>query len=257
MAKVSNFESKMRDMQMGSETSVPLNSYTVLQLDGKAFHTFTRGMDKPFDKRFMDAMDSVLLELCRQVGNVKFGFVQSDEISLLLTDFDTPETSMVFNGRVQKIVSTAAGLASAVMTRLYPEKKAYAVFDARVFHVSSKMEVLEWFHWRQTDCVKNSVSSAGQAVFTSKELHGKNSMEVKNMLSEAGEPWTRLPEGFKFGRVALRETYLDFRMSRSRSSCIVDMIEVEKVKWSVADADGMFVDTVLPSVGVKLEDYLI
>lgn len=256
MVKFSKFESKMRDMQMSSESSVPLNSYTVLQLDGKSFHTFTRGMDKPYDERFMEAMNLVMLELCKQVGNVKFGFVQSDEISLLLTDFETPETSMVFNGRVQKIVSTAAGLASAVMTRLYPEKKAYGVFDARVFHVPSKLEVLEWFHWRQTDCVKNSVSSAGQAVFTNKELHGRNSLEVKDMLASAGAPWGSLPEGFKFGRVAVREVYTDFRSNRSRNSCIVEMFEVEKVKWSVADAEGMFTDSPLPVIGLILEEVI-
>lgn len=248
---MSKFEDRMREMQMSSETSVPLNSYTVLQLDGKAFHTFTRGMEKPFDERFMNAMDMVLLELCKQISNVKFGFVQSDEISLLLTDFDTPETGMLFNGRVQKIVSTAAGLASAVMTRLYPEKKSFAVFDARVFHVSSKVEVLEWFHWRQTDCVKNSVSSAGQAVFSSKELHGKNGLEVQGMLSEAGEPWSELPDGFKFGRVAVRESFMVNKTSQN--GCIVEVSFVNKERWTVEPASGMFVDTVLPKIDCKLD----
>lgn len=251
---MSKFEDRMRQMQMSSETSVPLNSYTVLQLDGKAFHTFTRGMDKPFDERFMAAMDSVLLELCKQVGNVKFGFVQSDEISLVLSDLDTPETGMVFNGRVQKIVSTAAGLASAVMARLYPDKKLFPVFDARVFHVGSKMEILEWFHWRQTDCVKNSVSSAGQAVFNSKELHGRNSLEVKEMLDDAGVPWFKLPDGFKFGRVAVRETV--FKNRTRRMGCIVEIDYVQSLQWSVAPANGMFVDTVLPKVDLTLEEYI-
>ena len=251
---MSNFEDRMRDMQMSSETSVPLNSYTVLQLDGKAFHTFTRGMNKPFDERFMDAMDTVLLELCKQIGNVKFGFVQSDEISLLLTDFDTPETGMLFNGRVQKIVSTVAGLASAVMTRLYPEKKTFAVFDARVFHVPSKLEVLEWFHWRQTDCVKNSVSSAGQAVFNSKELKGKNSLEVKVMLADAGEPWVLLPDGFKYGRVAVRESFISQRTTQN--GCIVEVALVEKTRWTVEPSVGMFIDTALPKAGILLEDLI-
>lgn len=251
---MSKFEDRMRQMQMSSETSVPLKGYTVLQLDGKAFHTFTRGMGKPFDKRFMDAMDAVLFELCKQVGNVKFGFVQSDEISLLLTDFETPETSMIFNGRVQKIVSTAAGLASAVMARLYPEKKIFPVFDARVFHVPSSMEVLEWFHWRQTDCVKNSVSSAGQAVFTSKELQGRNSLEVKDMLLGAGMSWDLLPEGFKYGRVAVREAV--FKTRTRQTGCIVDIDYVQSLQWTVEPAKGMFVEVVLPKIDVLLEDYI-
>ncbi len=68
---------------------LPRRTYTILRADGKAFHTFTRRCEKPYDRRLVEAFDTAMLELCREAQGSCFGYVQSDEISVLLTDFAT------------------------------------------------------------------------------------------------------------------------------------------------------------------------
>ena len=92
---------------------LPRRTYTILRVDGKAFHTWTRGLAKPYDTDFMTCMDAAALALCKEVAGARFAFVQSDEISLLATDFEDVASQAWFDGNIQKWVSVASGVAGA------------------------------------------------------------------------------------------------------------------------------------------------
>lgn len=181
----------------------------IIRVDGKAFHTFTKGLNKPFDDIFMDAMQATAEYLVREIQGCKFAYVQSDEISLLLTDYDTYDTEAWFDNNIQKMVSVTAAKASAFFNQRFglcyvdyavvskPEgtfDSAYAhrvleagsmlpVFDARAFNLD-KDEVCNYFIWRQEDCIKNSISMIARTHFSDKELHGKSTIERKKMIEE-------------------------------------------------------------------------
>lgn len=194
-----------------TRTYLPRRTYTIIRLDGKAFHTFTRGMKKPYDEIFMGMMDKTALALCAEIQGCKMVYVQSDEISLLLTDFGKITTDAWFDGQVQKMVSVAASIATAhfnVLNSLYQievEKKEWhdikiAMFDARVFTIPDPVEVENYFIWRQKDAVRNSISMHAQSLYSHKELNGKSQADMHDMIHAKGENWNNLPNGFKRGR---------------------------------------------------------
>lgn len=172
----------------------------IIRLDGKAFHTFTRGMDKPFDDIMMIAMVSTAKNLCNSVMGCQIAYVQSDEISLLLHDYKKLETQAWFDYNLQKICSVSASIATSNFNQIFKYltgtnsmteeryellKKKFdrANFDARAFNIP-KSEVCNYFIWRQQDAIRNSVEAVGQANFSHKELHGKSCQAIKEMLLE-------------------------------------------------------------------------
>lgn len=198
--------------------SLPRRTYTILRLDGKAFHTFTRHCAKPFDYRLMAALDNAAVQLCGDMMGVAFGYLQSDEMSFLLTDFASIQTESWFDGNVQKMVSVSAAFVSATFTSTYCDQTTpqIAVFDGRVFTIPDPVEVENYFIWRQKDAERNSISSAAQAVFSHKELHGKNCAEMQDMLHERGQNWNDLPAQSKRGRLVIKESYTVEGAERSR-----------------------------------------
>jgi tRNA(His) guanylyltransferase len=150
----------------------------ILRLDGKAFHTLTRGMERPFDDNFQKAMQYVAIGLCQECQGAKCAYVQSDEISILLTDFDALQTEAWFDYNLQKMVSVAAGWASVLFSRW---TKKRAVFDCRAFNVP-KEEVCNYFIWRQQDWIRNSIQMLAHAHYSHKELHKKNTKDMHEML---------------------------------------------------------------------------
>lgn len=174
---------------------------TIIRIDGKAFHTYTRGLNRPFDQGLMEDMNKTTEYLCQNIQGAKFGYVQSDEISILITDYDDITTHAWFDGNLQKMASIAASLATAKFNQLRMaracwegndvegyldaddlEKFKLAMFDARVFQVPYQEEVINYFIWRQQDATRNSISSVAQANFSDKELHGKKTNEMQDML---------------------------------------------------------------------------
>lgn len=91
-------------------------TYTIIRIDGKAFHTYTQGLERPFDSKFCRDMDKTAEFLCRNIQGAQFAFVQSDEISILLTDFETIATEAWFDANLQKMCSVSASLATASAT---------------------------------------------------------------------------------------------------------------------------------------------
>jgi tRNA(His) 5'-end guanylyltransferase len=152
----------------------------------------------------MADMDHVAKTLCEEVSGSVFAYVQSDEISLLVTDFALASTQPWFGGEVQKIVSTVAAIATAALCGRRPGRPA--TFDARAFTIADPVEVANYFIWRQRDAVRNSISMAAQAQFSQKQLHGVNSGQMQELLwSEKGINWNDYPAGAKRGRVAVKE----------------------------------------------------
>ena len=196
-------------------------SYTFCRVDGKSFHSYLKNCKRPFDKDVIHDMDATAVYLCENIQNAKLGFVQSDEITILLCDFDKLTTSQYFNGNIQKITSVVASLATAKFNQLraqrFIENKSMnllggeyelAMFDCRCWTVPNAVEAMNVFRWRQQDCIRNSVSMVAQSNFSHKELHGKSQSNMHDMLHAEGVNWaTDFTNGEKNGRVIVKETY--------------------------------------------------
>ncbi len=161
----------------------------IMRLDGKAFHTLTRGMKKPFDDDFMLVMRATAMKLCKEVQGCKLAYTQSDEISLLLTDYDTLETQGWFDYGLQKMVSISASIATLAFNNAFEhEKSLQGMFDSRAFNVPRE-DVANYFVWRQKDAIRNSIQAVGQAHYSPKQLHGKNCNDIREMLLDKNIDW--------------------------------------------------------------------
>lgn len=224
-----NFENRTRYF-------LPRRTYTILRLDGKAFHTYTKGLNRPFDSGLIADMDSAIVAMLPQLQGVVFAYTQSDEISILLTDFEKETTSAWFDGNLQKMCSVA----SSVMTAHFNQARHWrhfehedtfdtfklAYFDCRVFTIPDRTEVMNYFRWRQQDCIRNSVSMVAQSNFSHKELQNKSQSNMHDMLHAKGVNWTTdFTDGEKNGRIIMKETY--------------NVGEVERTRW-VANGAWVF-----------------
>lgn len=201
-----------------TRTYLPRRTYTIIRIDGKAFHTYTNGLVKPFDDGLITDMDETAKFLCSSIQGVKFGFVQSDEISLLLTDFENFETNAWFNGNIQKIVSISSSIATAKFNQLRLVRNIInkgdalfdyidglntklAMFDSRTFTIPSINEVVNYFIWRQQDTTRNSIQSLAQSLYSSdNELKCKNTSELQELCFQKGHNWNDLDPKLKRGR---------------------------------------------------------
>lgn len=170
----------------------------ILRLDGRAFHTFTKGFVKPYDTTFAKTMEATMKYLCENIQGCVFGYTQSDEITLVLVDYQGLNTSSWFDNNIQKMVSVAASMATLEFNRKFSEltldySKMGATFDCRAFNVP-KEEVTNCVLFRQNDAIRNSIQALGQAYFSHKELHGKNTEDIITMVKEkTGILWNKLP----------------------------------------------------------------
>ena len=218
---------------------LPRRTYTIVRVDGKAFHSYCRGLDRPYDLDLMSDMDVTATVLCEQMQGAEFAYVQSDEISVLLTDFAKTDTEAWFDGNLQKIVSISAATATMAFNRERAQcsGRADAVFDARAFTIPDPVEVENYFIWRQQDATRNSISMAAQAKFSPKQLHGVPSDQMQEMLfQEHGINWNDYPTGAKRGRAVIREVYtadVDFTDRRTGEERIAE--GVTRSRWVVVD----------------------
>lgn len=206
----------------------------IIRLDGKAFHTFTKGLKKPYDEIFHNAMNQTMKYLCENIQGCKLGYTQSDEITLLLTDYDTLTTDAWFDNNVQKICSVSASMATMAFNRFFADyrceygaavmalqdfdiedeyletlynKLGIAMFDSRCFNIP-KEEVTNCFIWRQQDATRNAIQMLGQCNFSHKELHGKSCNDIQDMLMlQKGINFNDMPTEFKRGVCCIKEEY--------------------------------------------------
>lgn len=180
------------------------------RLDGRAFHTFTRGLTKPYSREFSQCMVRTASKLVDEF-NASLGYTQSDEISLLWVN-DDPMAEMMFDGRYHKWVSLLAASATlefkfAVDKYLPSKSHLKPKFDCRVWQVPDMMEAYHAFLWREQDATRNSLQSAAQAVYSHEQLHRKGGIELHDMLHEKGINWNDYPAFFKRGTYVQRRQY--------------------------------------------------
>lgn len=194
---------RMKLYERTTRTYLYPHSYTIVRVDGRAFHSYLLGAKKPFDAAFITDMQNVARAMCQHMQGVQFAYGQSDEISFLLTDLE-PESQPWFGGVVQKMASVAASMATIALATARGTQ-GRPQFDARVFNLPSAAEVANYFIWRERDAVRNSVSMAAQAYFSHGRLHGVNGNEMQEMLfQEHGINWNDYPDEQKRGWTVYR-----------------------------------------------------
>lgn len=229
---------------------VPRRTYSVLRVDGKAFHSYLRGCPRPFDEEFMADMDAVAEALCAEISGAVLAYTQSDEISVLFTDFGSAGTEPWFGGVLAKQLTIAASLTTAVLNERRPGKRA--LFDARVFTLADPVEVANYFIWRQRDAVRNSISMAAQARFSHRQLHQVNTGQMQEMLwKEHGINWNDYPAGCKRGRTTVRQvgerevTYTDKRTQEQHTiQAVRSWWETAGSEHFTAEPDGWLARTI-------------
>lgn len=209
-----------------------------IRIDGKAFHTFTKGFDKPFDRVLMTAMQETMKFLCENIQGCVLGYTQSDEITLILIDYENLNSSAWFNNEIQKICSISASMATLEFNRVFADLvekdiarysgcggteimdasyrlpamkhreavKKGGMFDARCFNIP-KEEVTNLIYWRQLDATRNSIEMAGRAYYSHGELHEKNQSDIQELLHQKGVNWNDYPTDCKRGSCCIKETY--------------------------------------------------
>lgn len=218
------------------KTKLTRRTPVAIRLDGKAFHTFTRGFQKPFDEILISTMQRTMKALCEDIQGCVFGYAQSDEITLILVDYKNLDTAAWFDYEVQKVCSISASMATLYFNKVfinnvnewinntYPsfhepsseeDDKLYrtyinaykkgAMFDARCFNIP-KEEVANLLYWRQLDATRNSIQMVGQANFSHKELDGVSCKQIQNkLLTEKDINWNNYPAYLKRGSCCYKD----------------------------------------------------
>lgn len=226
---------RMKTYENVSRIYLPKRLPIIIRIDGRAFHTLTRGFARPFDQMLSASMEETAIALCNQIGGTKLAYAQSDEISLLLTNDDTIDTEPWFGNNLQKLVSISASIATLAFNSVFRrEYDAYsqaiqaeifasddlnkmphceeeikiidayqkalmkAQFDARAFVVPPD-EVTNYFIWRQQDATRNSIQMVAQSLYSHKELMHKNTDDLQEMIFQKGINWNDYPVHFKRG----------------------------------------------------------
>jgi tRNA(His) 5'-end guanylyltransferase len=189
-----------RDYEDALRIFLPRRTFVVVRIDGRAFHKFTRELERPYSRRLADALDAAALALCQEMIGCRFAYGQSDEYSFLLTDFEREDSALWFDGNVQKIVSVSASIFTGAFNAAF-EAKAPGAFDARVMVISQRAEVARYFLWRQLDASANSLNMLASAHFPHAALEGKSTAEKHEMLHGLGLNWAKEKPDFKRGRV--------------------------------------------------------
>ena len=225
------------------KTKLMRRAPVIIRIDGRAFHTFTRGFKKPFDDILIKSMQETTNYLCENIQGCVLGYTQSDEISLLLVDYKNLNSSAWFDYEVQKICSISASMATMAFNKSFTKnaeefmtdcaasyemeglcsqgteeyklcevyQKAIekgAMFDARCFNIP-KEEVTNYFYWRQLDAIRNSIQMVGQAYFSHNILQYKTCEDIKDMLYVKDEiVWELLPTYKQRGSCCIKQDYI-------------------------------------------------
>lgn len=196
---------RMKDYEGRSRYFLPKRSYTLIRCDGKSFHNYTKGCDRPFDFGLISDMQQTTKYLCEQM-NAEIGYCQSDEISIVLTDFKTITTEALFDGNLQKLCSISSSIVTSKFNQLRMIRAnsfdvKIAQFDSRVWTVSDPWEVFNTFLWRQQDATRNSVQMVAQSLCSHKELQGKNINQQQEMIFQKGQNWNDYPTFCRRGTI--------------------------------------------------------
>lgn len=224
----------------------------IIRLDGKAFHTFTKGFQKPFDTALTRAMQTTMKQLCENIQGCVLGYTQSDEITLVLCDYQTITTDAWFGYNVEKMCSVAASMATLYFFKALCEYRDElwesndcsfldkinlinrklemgAYFDARCFNVP-KEEVVNCLIWRQQDATRNSIQALAQSLYSQKQLSGLKCSQLQDkMFEEKGVNWNDLSVYQKYGVCAIKKAVPKF--VEAKNSEFVKLIN--RSKWII------------------------
>lgn len=219
---------------------LPRRSYTVIRVDGQTFRTYTRDLERPFDATFAGDMDAAAIAAAAHTSGFVFAYVQSDEISLLLTDVASENHEPWFGGVLPKLISVTASAVTATFNQRRTARRPgapLALFDARAFTLPDEGTVAEYFMWRQRDASKNSISMAASAHFSHGQLKGLNSSDKRELLlARAGIDWADYPAEFRQGRVITRESYQHPTTFTPRGTTEAQTVESTRTRWTAATA---------------------
>jgi len=241
---------RMKGYEKESRVQLKAKKPVIGRLDGRAFHTFTRGLDRPWDQGLIRCMEDAAKYLCENVQGCRVAYVQSDEISILLTDWEKEETQGWFNYKVEKMASVGASLVTGAFTSsFYQEfeefqkdfisKNKIATFDARFFSIP-KDEVNNYFHWRQADAIRNSVQMLARSYFSHRECYNKNNNQLKEILLSKGVCWDDEPINHQRGSCVVkvnREEDVIFQKNGEEHS-----VKVIRNKWELDRRIPLFVE---------------
>ena len=238
----SDLANRMKEYEKRNQYYLQKRTPVAIRVDGRSFHTFTKGFKRPFDDILMKSMQETAKYMCENIQGTKLAYVQSDEITIILTDYDTLETDCWFNYRTDKLCSISASMATMAFNKFFernaenyiqncatdyetdgsygkgtPEyqlceiyQKALekgAMFDAKCFNIP-KEEVTNLIYWRQLDAIRNSIQMVGQANFSHKELQNKSCNDIQDMLHEQkGINWNDYPTVCKRGSACIYTEY--------------------------------------------------
>ena len=233
----SDLANRMKKYEKVSKTVLMNRMPVAIRIDGKAFHTFTKGFRKPFDDILIKTMQETTKYLCENIQGCVLGYTQSDEITLILVDYQKLTSSAWFDYEVQKLCSISASMATMAFNKYFEKNiddyrfrkwdgvskyeegteeyiktllKAVekgAMFDARCFNIP-KEEVTNLIYWRQLDATRNSIQMVGQANFSHKELQNKSCDDIQDMLHEQkGINWNDYPTVCKRGTAIIYINY--------------------------------------------------
>jgi len=222
MSSKDSLGDRMKSYEGSYRISLPIRMPVIIRIDGKAFHTYTKGCKRPMDQGLIDCMNETAKTLCKSVQGCQIAYVQSDEISLLLSNFVDLDTQSWFDNNLQKMVSIAASIAGVTFSLnsnkiwgdeeaeggdgypiYYPIRKP-AYFDARAF-VLPKEEVVNYFLWRQQDATRNSVQMLARSLYSHKQCTDKNNSELQEMCFQKGVNWNDCPTSQKRGRCIVKQ----------------------------------------------------
>lgn len=234
----SSIGTRMKSYEDVQKTYLTRRMPVIIRVDGNAFHTFTRGFDRPFDSIMTEAMQRTMKYMCENISGCVLGYTQSDEITLLLIDYKKKNQDAWFGYVKRKVETISASMATMAFNEAfadvltekmteeianaknneeinnirnhywkYMKKCGKAMFDSRAFNIP-EFEVINEFIWRQQDCTRNSIQSVGHANFSDKKMHKKNMSEIQDMLMlEKGINWNDFPIFLKRGSCCFKEDY--------------------------------------------------
>ena len=243
---------KCEALRATTDYRLPKKTYVMVMIDGKNFSRLIKNKyEKPFDDKFINMMNEVAIYVCKNVQGCKFAYTQSDEITFVLTDFETEETSAFFDYRLCKMLSIIPSLATAKFNQLVAlnlldtpcssedikqiiKHMSFAQFDCKVWNTDNFNDVFAYFLWRQIDCVRNSKQQAAQTYLSHKELLGKHTDEqVQMLLEKKGIDWNEYSDGKKYGRFIYKEQVEKEIPNSNEETCIRNV-------WLAHDAFPLF-----------------
>lgn len=191
-----------------------------IRTDGRAFHSFLAGRERPFDAEFINAMRHATDDVAQEMQGFKLAYTQSDEATFMLTDFDSISSQPWFGGDHSKIVSISAALFTSAFNRRFGSRSA--VFDSRAFNVPRE-DAPNVFIWRQRDWERNSLQMLARAHFSHKQLIGKGRQDIHEMLHTVGVNWADLPAEQKNGTFVTRDG--EFISQRADYEVIANLVD--------------------------------